>query len=198
MGIDDIIARIEQDAQDAATELKKEADTQRRLVIDEAKRDATARRTEIVAEAEAEAALEHERVQAAAELEARIERLRLHQRMVDSVLAEVRKRLDELTPEERGRFLAHAVLERAETGEERIAVGVRERDVCTEEWLQRLNEDAADRGLEGRFVLETTDDTVPDGFILQGPGYEVRAAIEDILSAARERFTSMIVEVLTG
>ena len=210
-GIENIIARIEEDAQNEVNEIlaraSAEADAISAKYAEAAKEDADA----ILEKGEKAAADRTLRLQGVAGLDARKMLLKTKQEMIDRAFREAEAKLTALSGEDYVETLARLAVKAAQTGNEEIILTAADREKYGKDVVARvnslLNEDegiariitAAGKKLRGEGV-KLSDETreISGGLILKDGALEVDASFKTIVNQMRDTLSGDVAAILFG
>ena len=210
-GIENIIARIEEDAQKEVNEI---------LARAQAEADAISAKYAEVAKAESEAILEKGkksaedrtlRLQGVAGLDARKMLLKTKQEMIELSFREAEAKLSALSGDDYVETLARLAASAVQTGNEEIILSASDREKYGKDVVSRvnslLNEDegiariitAAGKKLRGEGV-KLSDDVreISGGLILKDGNLEIDASFKTIVNQMRDTLASSVAEILFG
>ena len=210
-GIDNIIARIEEDAQNEVNKILADA---------RAKAEEISARYAALAAKETEAILEKGkksaddrtvRLQGVAGLDARKMLLRTKQEMIDLAFGNAVAKLRALEGEDYIETLARLGVSAAQTGNEEVILSADDREKYDKEVVSRINEllndeegisriiTAAGKFLRGEGVkLSDEVREISGGLILKDGDLEVDASFETIVNQMRESLAGDVAEILFG
>lgn len=194
MAVDDIIARIEADAREAAEKILADSRKEAEAVRADARARAEAQKSELRARAEQRAAEERNRITTLARLSVRRELLGAKQALLDRVFTEAAERIEKLSREDYRAFVARLLTEHAETGEEEVLVGPDEKRI-DQSFL-----DGVSKKIGKGKGLRLSDEKRPirAGVVLRSGRVETNCSLETILREAREKMETEIASVLFG
>jgi V/A-type H+/Na+-transporting ATPase subunit E len=194
MAVDDILKRIEADAEEQVQRILAEGREEAEAVLAEARAKADARRGELQARAEQHAAEERNRITTLARLSVRRELLDAKQALIDRVFSEAAKRVEEMPRDEYRTFISALLKENVESGDEEVLIGEGEKHI-DQPFL-----DSVALGIKNGRGLILSDERrqIRGGFILRKGRIETNCALETILRDARERLETEIASILFG
>jgi V/A-type H+-transporting ATPase subunit E len=194
MAVDDIIARIQADAREAAERILAEGREEAESVKAEAQAKAEEQKNEFRARAEQRAAEERNRITTLARLSARRELLDAKQVLIDRVFAEAAERIEKMQQKDYQAFVARLLIEQSETGEEEVLVGRNEKRI-DQAFLDGVSKEI---GKGKGLTLSEERRPIRAGVVLRSGRVETNCALETILRDAREKLETEIASVLFG
>ncbi len=194
MALEDIIKKIDADANRDAEALADEGRQEAESIVAAARKRAESEKDRLDAAARQRAEEERNRVVTLARLSARRELLSEKQRLIDRVFEEAHKRLAAMPVDEYRRFVAAVLKDAVETGDEEVVIGENE-DRIDQAFL-----DAVSREIGGGAKLTLSDERrrIDGGIILKRGKTETNSTLDTILRAAREQNESVVAAILFG
>jgi len=194
MAVEDILRKIESDAEEEARRIVAERKKEGDAVLDEARKKREGERDRLSGRARQRADEERNRVVTLAKLAARRELLNEKQRLIDRVFDEARAAILAMDRDAYRRFI-RAFLEKTVEGAEA--------EVIVDSDEKRIDQaflDAVSRGLKGnpRLALASDRRSIGGGFILRQGRTETNCALDTILRDARERLETEVASTLFG
>jgi V/A-type H+-transporting ATPase subunit E len=194
MAVEEIIARIKADAEEAAQRVLDQGRKEAGAVTAEAGTKAEARKRELRSRAEQRAAEERNRITTLARLSARRELLDAKQALIDRVFDEAASRIEKLPVDEYRAFVAGLLSEHVESGDEEVLIGESEKRI-DQAFLDSVSAKlGAGKGLR----LSDERRRIRGGFILRSGRIETNCSLETILREAREKLETEVAAVLFG
>ncbi len=193
MAVDDILRKIEADAEEEARATLERARSEAEAIAAEARERVEAQRKKLEAASRQRADEERNRIVTLAKLEARREVLREKQRLIDRVFEETRERIVKMGRDEYQRLMETFFAHVSEPGKCEVILDPAE-DRIDQAFLDRMS-----KSVDG-CELKLSDERRPmgGGFILKSGRTETNCTLDTILSDARERLETDVAEVLFG
>jgi V/A-type H+-transporting ATPase subunit E len=187
MGIENITARILQEAKDEAMKIKQASEAEKASLLDKAAREAAEIETEMSQKALEDARVLKERRHSVAELEARKMRLALKQSVIEETFA---KAMDCMVSMDRGAYLEFLTKQLDAYKEEGGVVA-----------LNAADHAAFGKELEAFFegsklTLGEENANIRGGFILKQGNVFVNASLEKILETEKKQITAQVAGIL--
>ena len=197
MALEDILKKIQDDAKNAASEIKTETEKKIAAIKKKAEEQARAAREEIIKEAETRAGLARQKILSNARLDAKKRLLFIRRELVEKVFGEARKAFLELNKEEARELFKQALCEETDSGEETVVISSTEKTRITKEFIEEVNEALRSRGKKGNLVLQILKTEAEDGgFLLKGKKMLSDCTFSSMLSTVREDVEPEIAGIL--
>jgi V/A-type H+/Na+-transporting ATPase subunit E len=192
MAVEDILKRIEADAEEEAGRILAEGRKEAEKVRSEAASRADARRKELEAAAKRRADEERNRITTLARLAARRELLDAKRALIDSVFEEAANRIVKMPKDKYRAFIEGLLEESVESGDEEVLIGE------GEERIDQSFLDEVSKRLKKGKGLKLSDERRPirAGFVLRSGRVETNCALSTILRGARERVETEVAAAL--
>ncbi|MDD7024259.1 MAG: V-type ATP synthase subunit E [Oscillospiraceae bacterium] len=189
MGIENITARILQEAKDEAMKTQEAAAAEKAAMLEKAAQEAAKAASDISRKAEEDARILKERRHSVAELEARKMRLAQKQSTIEETFSEA---LDQMTSMDPDAYLAFLLKQLEPYREEAGIVSLNEKDYdAVGEKLKA--------SLKGtKLTLGEEKAKIRGGFILKQGNVFVNASLEKILETEKKQITAQIAGILFG
>jgi len=192
MALEDILKKIEADAEEACRGIIAEARREAEAALEAARRKAAAEAERIRARATQRADEERNRILTLARLAARRELLSEKRALIDRVFEETRESIMTMPADEYGHFIRALLRQAVEAGDEEVIVGEGERRID-----QRLLDGfSQERGTPGGLRLSTERRPIDGGFVLRRGKTETNCSLETVLRGARERLETEVAGIL--
>ena len=187
MGVENITARILQEARDEALKTEQEAKASEAAILENASRDASAIEADLAARAREDAGILKERRRSVAELEARKMRLAMKQETIEETFEEALKAMENMDRKDYTAYIKKQLDSyRTEGGE--ILLNARDRSEIGDEIR------AAVSGSALSLSEETTD--IRGGFILKQGRVYINASLEKLLETEKKQITAQVAGIL--
>ncbi len=193
MAVEDILKKIEADAEDEARGILERARSEADAITAEARERVGAQRKKLEAASRQRADEERNRVITLARLEARREVLAEKQRLIDRVFERTRERILEMGRDDYQRLMETFFSRVAEPGRCEVIVDPDETRM-DQAFLDRVS-----KSVEG-CALTLSEERRPmgGGFVLRSGRVETNCTLDTILRDARERLETDVAETLFG
>ena len=192
-GIDNIISRLEADAQAEIDTLNAETKVQCESLLAEYQQKAD-EAYEARMKAGKEAAAAHaERVASAADLDARKALLSFKQEMVGAVFDKAAQRLTKLPKDEYVKFLASQAAKASTTGTEQLLFNAHDAEEYGEKVAKKANKLL---GEKGKLTVSKETRDISGGIIVKNGDIETNCAIDMLVSLRRSDLASQVAEIL--
>lgn len=192
MAVDDILKKIESDAEETARAIVAEAEGEAERLLDGARARAAREKERLRARAEQHASEERNRILTLAKLSARRDLLSEKQSLIDKVFAEAREKMLSMGRDEYRRAIRAYLLSTVESGDEEVIVAEGEERID-----QALLDDVSrEIGRGGGLRLSKERRPIGGGFVLVAGRTEVNCALDTILRDARERLETEVAGIL--
>jgi V/A-type H+-transporting ATPase subunit E len=193
MAVEDILKKIEADAEEEALAILGRAHSEAEAIATEARKRADAQRKKLESASKQRADEERNRIVTLARLEARREVLTEKQRLIDRVFEETRARVLKMARDDYQRLMETFMMSVAEPGECEVIVDPDESRI-DQAFLDRVS--AAVSGCSLRLSDERR--AMGGGFVLKSGRVETNCTLDTILGDARERLETDVAEALFG
>ncbi|MBK5093412.1 MAG: V-type ATP synthase subunit E [Actinobacteria bacterium] len=198
MPLEQLIARIMNDARESAEEIMSSAVLERSRVLREAevKAEQTYRSVFEVERRAAEG--EKEKIVAAEALEARKELLKEKRAIIEEAFDRAMERLTNLPDDEYVELLERMMVEAAGDSGGEVIMSPGDRERLGAEVVERANRKLAAAGKKGSLTLSDETREIFSGFVLRRGGVEMNSDIEALMRSRREDLERKPVEILFG
>lgn len=187
MGIENITARILQEAKDEALKTQEAAAAQKAALLDKAAQEAAMAEAKMSAKAQEDAKILIERRNSVAELEARKMRLAVKQEVIEEIFAEAMVKVETMDTDAYAEFILRHLVPYCEEGG---VIALNERDYKNVRGL--LEKELVNTKLS---IGEEKAD-IRGGFILKQGNVFVNASLEKILESEKKQITALVAEIL--
>lgn len=198
MGIEQIVARIIDEARDRAAGHRADVDrkidamtarwTEERAILEREATEATALAT----------TKERDRLLTTEKLETRKRRLALHREVVEQAFAKARTAFLDLPRDTYEKLLVSLVATGSLTGDEEVVFGERDHGTLGAAVVKRVNELLERDGRRGALRLAPAPGDLDAGAILRHDRVQVRRTLDDLLAEIRERVEGRVAAALFG
>ena len=187
MGIENITARILQEAKDEATKTQETAAAQKAAMLEKAAREAALVEENMAKKAEEDAKVLLERRNSVAELEARKMRLALKQDVIEETFTEALAQIEAMEPDVYMDFLQKHLLPYREEGGV-VSLNARDYEALKDKLVEALKGTKLTVGEEKA--------NIRGGFILKQGNVFVNGSLEKILETEKKQITAQIAGIL--
>ena len=194
MAVDDILKKIQADAEEAARQIVSEGKEAADAVLEEARAKVDARRSELHTRAEQRAQEERNRITTLAKLSARRELLEEKQRFIDRVFDEARERISGMDKLEYRALVSKLLADAVESGDEEVLIGENE-DRIDQAFLDEFSKKF---GKGGGLKLSAERRPIDGGFVLRSGRVDTNCALATIMRDAREKLETEVAGILFG
>lgn len=188
-GIENIIRRIERDAQSRAENIAAEAAREAEEIRAEASKKAAEEAAEIISKGKADAGERKLRLGGVSELEARKTLLAEKQKMIDLAFENAKAKLLALPAEKYAELLASLATSAAEGASGEIILSEKDRSEVGAVLLEKLGKDNA-------LTISRETREIGGGLVLRSGATEVNCSFDAIIKGLRETMASEIAAVL--
>lgn len=194
--IDNLSAKIIEDANTKAEAILKEAkDTQTSMVENKTK-EAQVLKLRMLEKAKIEASTAKQRIISNAELTVRNEKLVAKQTMIDKVFLGALEKLSLITDSEYLEILKRYLLSMEIAGDEDIIIPGKYKDIVNNVYLSEINTVLKTSGKQGEITLSSESRDINSGFIVLKNGIEINNTFESLVNSLRNEMEALIVEQL--
>lgn len=198
MSLENILARIADDAQKEANRIIERANFNAQEIIKKAEEEAEILKTESLQRTEEEATRRKERMVAMARLDFRKRILDEKQRAIDAVFQKAIETLCKLEDDEYRALMKRMLLSGVQTGEEEIILSQRDKTRLTQSFRDELNEELRNNGKKGNLTISQETRKMSGGFVLRRGNIELNSAFESLFESSREELESEVGRLLFG
>jgi len=193
MSIENILKRIEDEAEEAAREILGKADAQVSHIREDYAKKGEKLREELEHSVRAKAADEERRLVVGEELELRKAFLVRKREILGEVYAEARRRIESLPQEAYLDLLRSLVVKHSLSGREEIIVPAAHRDIFTADFIESLNRA---KGGGAAFLLAESSGDFPWGVVLRAGQRRVDLTLEVVFGQVKTSIESIIAGIL--
>jgi len=191
MSIDNITAKILNDAKEYADGLLSEANKEAEVITAKAESEADAIRVRMAEQAVKDAEVVKHRKQSAAELEGRKARLAAKQKAVTDAVDAAISYIADMDSEEYISFLAKKIVE-TNINEGQLLLNAKDKDTIGDRLVKVANESLNG----GKLTLSDETINAKGGFVLRYGTREINSSLETMVHEIKESVTSEVVSVL--
>ncbi|MFH1096149.1 MAG: V-type ATP synthase subunit E [Candidatus Desantisbacteria bacterium] len=191
MALEDILNRIQLDAQQSAQLIKDEASKQSAKIIAQAQEKAEQTKQDLLKRVQHSAEEEKRQIMAIARLELRKQLLSKKQRQIETAFVNSLEYLRNLNDDEYGVFMKQLLLDAVQTREETVILVGSKRQQIINEVVQDINTQ-----INGSLVISQEVRTGSGGFILQWGKKEMNYSFEAMLHQIKEEITYDVASIL--
>ncbi len=188
-GIENIIRRIERDAESRAESIAAEAAREAEEILSEASKKAAEESAEIISKGKADASERKLRLGGVSELEARKSLLSEKQKMIDIAFEKAKAKLQALPAEKYAELLASLATSAAEEASGEIILSEKDRSEVGALLLEKLGKDNA-------LTISRETREIGGGLVFRSGNTEVNCSFDAIIKGLRETMASEIANVL--
>lgn len=191
-GIENIIARIDDDARQESQAILEQARTQAQAILEEYRAQARREAEAILERGRTAAAQQGQRLDSAAQLEGRKALLAAKQELIQAAFDRALEKLRGLPREEYISLLADLAAKASSTGREKLIFSQTDRAAVGKAVVMAANQRLGD----GALTLSEECRNMEGGFVLSGGAVEVNCSFEALLRQARAPLTAPVTAVL--
>jgi V/A-type H+-transporting ATPase subunit E len=191
MSIENILKKIEEEAEAAAAEILRAAGTRAASIREEGEQRGAKLREELESRVRAKASDEERRLVVGEELELRKASLERKREILGEVYAEARKRIENLPRDEYLKLMSAFILKSAISGKEEIVVPAAQRSMFAGDFVESLNRA---RGAGAAFSIAGTPGDFAWGVVLR----EGQRRVDLTLGVIFEQLTARVESAVAG
>lgn len=197
-GIDRIKEQILEDARAEAERIIREAEDKVRALKEKKSEEANALKGKLMEESSLKAQERKRRMITAANLEIRKNILAVKQEMINKVLEEALKAIEQMPVAEYRSIISNMLLDTVVTGDETVIFSERDKDRLDAGFIAGVNIKLKEQGKKGQLKLGQAAGNFRSGFILISSGLEINNSFESIIRMNRNEMESEIAGILFG
>lgn len=196
MSVDNIIARITEDAQTEAAEIKTQAEDRAADIKSKLMQLAKQKVEEISAQTQLDIEEIDRRQSLIAELENRKSLLSVRRQVLDQTFELAEKKLMELPDDKWEALLTKCVMEACETGDEELCVPEKDKEKYQSYFLGKLNNKLKENGKAGNLTLSSTFADFSGGVMIIGKDGDYDASFTAMLKNLRSQYEKQTADML--
>jgi V/A-type H+/Na+-transporting ATPase subunit E len=196
MSLEKIIERIEQDAENQAEEIIKNASANSDKIIQEANERANQVKAQALEESKKQAGTHKQRLISTASLDLRKDILIEKQRTIDSAFQEAMDNLLKMKDDEYQKIIIKMILPNVLTGNEEIILSERDKTRLGKGFLEKINNELSKAGKKGKLIIAKDSYNILGGFVLRRGNIELNNSFESLFNSIREDIESEVSKVL--
>ena len=198
MSVENIIKKIEADAEGECKALKDRAALEIKQIQEQAKNQAEKERESILKHAKEQAGKNMNKAIVSANLECRIKSLKVKQNIISICFEKAYNETLKLPPSDYLGLMELKLLKLAEIGDEKVIFGDRYREKFNSDFINQINKKLVSRGKKGKFCISNTSRPLKSGFILIKGKQEINVSLEQLIKMLRHKLLIKINNVLFG
>lgn len=196
MSIENIIKKIEADAEGECKVLKDRASLEIKQIQEQAKNQAEKERESILKHAKEQAEKNMNKTIVSANLECRIKSLKVKQDIISACFEKAYNKTLKLPPSDYLELMELKLLKLAEIGDEKVIFGDHYREKFNSNFINQINKKLVSRGKKGKLCISNTSRPLKSGFILIKGKQEINASLEQLIKTLRHKLLIKINTVL--
>lgn len=197
-GIDRIKEQILEDANAEAERIIAEAEDRVRILKEKKAEEAGNLKKRLAEESNLKAQERKRRMLTAAKLEMKKSILAVKQEMINKVLEETLKAIEQMPAAEYRQVIVNMLMKTVVSGEETVIFSEKDRDRLDAGFLAGVNIKLTEQGKKGELKLAPQRGQFSSGFVLVSGGLEINNSFESIIRMSRNEMESEIAEILFG
>ncbi|MGH4139814.1 V-type ATP synthase subunit E [Clostridium sp.] len=194
--LDNLSAKIIEDASIKAETILKEASDNGKLMIENKINKAEVLKGKMLEESKIEAITVKQRIISNTQLSVRNEEIVAKQKMINKVFVEALEKLLVISDVEYLEIMKTYLLSMPIVGNEEIILPGKYKNIVNEEYLSGINSALVASGKLGEIKLCSEDRDIKSGFIVAKNGIEINNTFESLVNSLRDELESEIVNVL--
>jgi len=198
MSIENIIKKIEADAEVECKVLRDRASQEIKQIQEQAKNQAGKERESILKHANQQAETNINRAIVSAKLESRINLLKAKQDMIAACFEGAYNKTLKSSPSDYLKLIEKKLLEFVETGDEKIIFGSLHKDKLNNEFIQKINKQLLAKEKKGRLTIQHDSRPIKAGFVLVKGKKEINSSLEQLFKLLKDRLIVRINNILFG
>ncbi|MBU0478487.1 hypothetical protein KKC91_07965 [bacterium] len=198
MSIENIIKKIEADAEGECKVLRDRAALEIKQIQEQAKNQAKKEREGILKHAKEQAEKNMNKAVVSANLECRIKSLKVRQDIISLCFEKAYGKTLNLPPSDYLKLMELKLLKLTEIGDEKIIFGDLHREKFNSDFINRINKKLVSGGKKGRICISNASRPIKAGFILIKEKQEINASLEQLIKILRHKLLIKINNVLFG
>ena len=197
MALEDIIAKINEDASLKAEQILTEAENKKAEIISSRIKDAEKIKEDMVRKALEKGQKERESTLALAKLSARKHILKSKQSIVSKVYDKVLEDLRNLPLKDYQKLIENILVENA-SGDEEVIIADSDKDRISQKFIDKVNKKLISRKKKGKLTLSVQTRKFDKGLILRKGKLEINYSFSNLLKSLRDKTESEVVTTLFG
>ncbi|MBZ9688364.1 V-type ATP synthase subunit E [Clostridium estertheticum] len=194
--LDNLSAKIIEDASIKAETILKEANDNGKLMVENKIKKAEALKGQMLEKSKIESVTVKQRIISNAQLAVRNENIVAKQKMITKVFVEALEKLLAIKDEEYLELIKRYLLSMSIVGNEEIILPGKYISLVSEEYLSEINIALIALGKIGEIKVSTEDRNIKSGFIIIKNGIEINNTFESLVNSLRDELESEIVKEL--
>jgi V/A-type H+-transporting ATPase subunit E len=196
MAFEDIVKKIQEDAQAEADSLLSLAQAEADAIQGKARKESEELCSQLTEKAKEQAKEHGRRIETLAALELRKEILREKKNLIDDVFARAEEAIITRSPDDYRAFLKPIILAAVESGNEEIVSSDRHRSLFTDDFLNEINAELGPQ--RGRLRLSAEEGAFSGGFILREGKKETNLTLKTLFQSRRDELEPKVADILFG
>lgn len=194
--LENLAAKIIEDANIKAETILKEAKDNEILLVDKRIKEAEVLRHQMLEKTKIEAITVNKRIISNSQLTVRNEKLVAKQKMIDKVFECALEKLLEINDKEYLELIKRYLLSMPIEGNEEIILPGKYKSIVSDEYLSEINASLKTTGKMGELKLSADARDIKSGFIVLKDGIEVNNTFESLVNSLRDELEPEIVKEL--
>ncbi|MGL5151511.1 MAG: V-type ATP synthase subunit E [Clostridium sp.] len=181
-----LTSKILKDAEERRESILASAEQEKERVLAKRREEAKKVEAEIIEKAKLEAKSKKDRVISSSELEVRNNKLKVKQQIIEEVFSKSVDELCKLEGSSLKEFFKNTVLSLDITGEEKVILNNKTKEIITQEVINDVNKELASKNKVGKLTLSNETGSFKGGFILEKDGIEINNTFEALVNSLRD------------
>jgi len=198
MSVENIIKKIEADAEGECKVLKDKSAQEIKQIQEQAKNQAEKERESILRHAKEQAEKNTNKALVSANLECRIKSLKVKQDIISICFEKAHNETLKLPPSDYLGLIELKLLKLTEIGDEKVIFGDLHREKFNSDFINQINKKLVSKGKKGELCILNTSRPLKSGFILIKEKQEINASLEQLIKILRHKLLIKINNVLFG
>ncbi len=198
MSVENIIKKIEADAEGECKVLRDRASRQIKQIQEQAKNQAKKEEESVLKHANEQAEKNMNKAIVSANLECRIKSLKVKQGVISACFEKAYNETLKLPQSDYLELMELKLLKFVETGDEKVTFGDLHREKFNSDFLNQINKKLVSMGKKGGLCISNASRHLKSGFILIKGKQETNASLEQLIKMLRHKLLIQINNVLFG
>ena len=194
--LENLVAKIIEDAKIKAEAILKEAKDNETLMIENKTKEADIVKLQMLEKTKIEASMVSKRIISNSQLTVRNEKLVAKQKMIDKVFSTALQNLLQISDQQYWELIKKYLLSMPIVGNEEIILPGKYKSTISDNYLSDINEALKTSGKMGELKLSSDERDIKSGFVVLNNGIEVNNTFESLVNSLRDELEPEIVNTL--
>lgn len=198
MGLEEVLEGIDKKVRQEVGKIKREAEREKKKIIEEAKREAEERKDKMIKEAKKQIEEEVKRELIRVRREEKKNILNLKTELMRQVFQEAKDKFLNMGKEEYLRLIKDVIVANIKRGDEEILMSPRDKKLVSKDFIKKIEKTLASQGIKPGLKFSFGLDEEDRGFIVKGENVQINATVSALFLAVKDTEEIEVARILFG